>query len=155
MSLIISLGSNLGDKLQNINNAKVELQKTFDLVEESSVFTSEAVDYLDQPSFFNQVLRFKLPDLTPMEALLTALEIERSLGRIRDIPKGPRTIDIDILFWGLETINFPNLVIPHPRLFERSFIVLPLKELDYINTLQQKFTFPSTFCNDAFPLNNI
>jgi 2-amino-4-hydroxy-6-hydroxymethyldihydropteridine diphosphokinase len=155
MSLIISLGSNLGDKRLNIQLAKEELKKVFKLKQESSLYTSLAVDYLDQPSFYNQVLEFEIPKIKPREALLTALEIEKHLGRKRDIPKGPRLIDIDILFWGLETFNFPDLEIPHPRLFQRSFIVLPLKELDYINTLQQKFSFPRVFCNEAFPLNNI
>lgn len=155
MSLILSLGTNLGDKLENLEKAKKELQKSFQLIQESSIYSSKAVDYEDQPDFLNQVLNFQLPDQNPEQVLHKALEIEKLLGRRRDIPKGPRTVDIDILFWGLETINKPNLVVPHERLFERSFIVLPLKELDIFNTLQQKFSFPQVFCNEAFPLNNI
>lgn len=155
MSLIISLGTNLGDKLQNLELAREQLKKLFNLKQESSIYKSEAVDYIDQPSFLNQILEFDLPKQDPKEVLLTALNLEKDLGRRRDIPKGPRIIDIDILFWGLETIDVKGLVVPHPRLFERSFIVLPLRELDYFNTLQQKFSFPQVFCNEAFPLVSV
>ncbi|MFT6068686.1 MAG: 2-amino-4-hydroxy-6-hydroxymethyldihydropteridine diphosphokinase [Bacteriovoracaceae bacterium] len=155
MSLVISLGTNLGNKLENLNLAKQDLQKEFVLKQESTIYQSKAVDFIDQPSFLNQILEFELPELEPIAVLNIALGIEKNLGRRRDIPKGPRTIDIDILFWGVETINIPNLNIPHPRLFERSFIVLPLKELGFYNTLQQKFSFPQVFCNEAFPLGSI
>jgi 2-amino-4-hydroxy-6-hydroxymethyldihydropteridine diphosphokinase len=155
MSLVISLGTNLGDKSQNLELAKIELKKIFKLKQESSVYQSKAVDYTDQPGFLNQILEFDLPVQSPEEVLLVVLGIEKDLGRLRQIPKGPRTIDIDILFWGLETIDLPQLEVPHPRLFERSFIVLPLKELDYFNTLQQKFSFPQVFCNEAFPLVSV
>ncbi len=155
MSLIISLGTNLGNKSENLNLAKLELQKNFVLKQESTIYQSKAVDYTEQPSFLNQILEFELPELKPISVLNIALEIEKRLGRRRDIPKGPRTIDIDILFWGLDIIDMPDLNVPHPRLFERSFIVLPLKELAFYNTLQQKFSFPQVFCNEAFPLEGI
>lgn len=155
MSLVISLGSNIGDRLANLQEAKKLLVKNFSLIEESPIYRSPAVDYLDQPEFLNQVLSFDKPSDNPQECLGIALEIENKMGRVREISKGPRVIDIDLLFWGTETINFNNLQIPHPRLFERSFIVLPLKDLSIFNTLSKSFSFPNSFCNDAFPFKNV
>ena len=155
MSLVISLGSNVGDRLQNITDAKNKIGSKFQLLEESRVYTSEAVDYSDQPDFLNQVIVFEKPEMPPRECINLLLSIENELGRIRDIPKGPRTIDIDILFWELESFDYPNLQVPHPRLFQRSFIVLPLMELKVFKTLSNKFAFSESFCNEAFPLNSV
>lgn len=155
MSLVISLGSNIGDRFENLRSAKTLLCKEFKLEEESRIYSSPAVDYLDQPDFLNQVLSFESPNVSPQETLKLMLSIEHSLGRRRDIPKGPRNIDIDMLFFNENVIKTSELEVPHPRLFERSFIVLPLKELKIFNTLNAKFDFPETFCNEAFPLTNV
>ena len=80
------------------------------------------------------------------------LSIENKLGRERKIKSGPRNIDIDILFLGLEKINQLNLTIPHPRLFERSFVLFPLKELPFYPILKKHFKFPSNIQNDATPI---
>jgi 2-amino-4-hydroxy-6-hydroxymethyldihydropteridine diphosphokinase len=80
------------------------------------------------------------------------LDIEHEMGRNRDIPKGPRIIDLDILFWGTSQLHTDNLEVPHPRLFERSFVVLPLAELPGFNDLQQKFSFTFSFPNSSTPL---
>ena len=82
--------------------------------------------------------------------LLIRLELE--LGRKKYIDKGPRVIDLDILFIGLEKINTPILTVPHPRLFERSFILLPLKELSFYKELDKSFTIPSSIPPTATPL---
>ena len=129
MSLVISTGSNLGNRESNLLAAKSELSDIFKLIEESPIYESPAVDYLNQPDFLNQILAFEIPEQKPEEVIESILKLELSLGRKREIDKGPRTIDIDILFWDQETIDLPQLQVPHPRLFERSFIVLPLKEL--------------------------
>ncbi len=155
MSLIISLGTNIGNRFENLRLAKKLLSKNLVLLNESRIYSSPAVDYLDQPEFLNQVLCFEIPNSLPQECLELVLSIESKMGRVRHIPKGPRVIDIDILFWGNETLNSPNLEIPHPRLFQRSFIVLPLKELPIFQTLSSNFKFPSKFCNEAFPLDNV
>ena len=132
MSLIIATGTNLGDKLNNLHKALHFLQKHFILIKKSQIYCSEAVDYLDQPDFFNQVLEFEIPSqLSPLEILKICSQIEKEMGRKRDIPKGPRVIDIDILFFQLESFHSQNLQIPHPRLFERSFVVRPLIELSF------------------------
>ncbi len=142
MSLIIATGSNIGDSLQNLNRAKHELSKHFKLIATSRVYSSPAIDYLDQPDFFNQVLEFEMPlSIETFSILKICQQIELDLGRKRKIAKGPRTIDIDILFLHTLKISTPSLEVPHPRLFERSFVVLPLKELPYFKTLEQLFLF--------------
>ena len=151
MPLIISTGSNLGDRVQHLELAKAEISKHFVLKEESRIYESPAVDYTAQPDFLNQVLSFETPNIQKSEVIKTVLLIEKSLGRIRNIDKGPRTVDIDILFWDDEEFNSEELIIPHPRLFQRSFIVLPLKELSYFEYLSTKFNFPSKFDNSAYP----
>ena len=79
--------------------------------------------------------------------------IEEKMGRIRHIKKGPRIIDLDILFLDDKNINTPLATIPHPRLFERSFVVMPLSELPCFKKLRSSFVFPSIFNNHAFVLN--
>lgn len=152
--LILSTGSNIGDRVNYLNQAKFLLSKSFNFVEESSIYESPAVDYLNQPDFLNQVLSFQLPELTPEQTLNEVLNIELLLGRERLIDKGPRTIDIDILFWDNLKIESKNLMIPHPRLFERSFIVEPLQELSYFSQLQKSFSFSEVFDNSCWVLTN-
>ncbi len=151
--MIIATGSNLGDKALYLDQAKVEIQKHFSLIAQSQIYCSEAVDYTDQPDFFNQVLEFELPlSITPDSVMQLLLVIEKNLGRKRDIARGPRTVDIDIIFFGLEKINTDILQVPHPRLFERSFVVLPLMELPYFNTLKKHHDFPQQFKISARPV---
>jgi 2-amino-4-hydroxy-6-hydroxymethyldihydropteridine diphosphokinase len=152
MNLVISTGSNLGNRQEHLNLAKEELQKFLNLVDESRIYESPAVDYLQQPDFLNQILVFEIPELAPEGLLQKILILEKKLGRERLIDKGPRTVDIDILFWGIHKIDLPQLTIPHPRLFQRSFIVLPLKELKIFEFLSREFLFPEEFENRAWPL---
>jgi len=154
MSLVVSTGSNLGNRQGHLSQAKEYLCKYYTLEEESGIYESPAVDYLAQPDFLNQVLVFKLPNQAPKEVILNILAIEKELGRVRDIDKGPRTVDIDILFWDREEIDIEGLQVPHPRLFQRSFIVLPLKELKIFPYLSESFNFPVSFKNKAWPLNH-
>lgn len=151
MSLIISTGSNLGDRESYLAHARDELSKSLSLIFKSKIYQSSAVDYLAQPDFLNQVLEFEIPTIQPAEVLKLCLEIEKKLGRVRGIDKGPRTLDIDLLFWQKLTLSSDNLDLPHPRLFSRSFIVLPLRELPYFKELEKSFDFPDTFSNSATP----
>ena len=151
-ALILALGSNQGDREKNLLLSISELKKNFKFLEESRIYHSEAVDYTQQPSFYNQVLSFKKPSKNPQEVLEKILEVEKHLGRVRHIPRGPRTIDIDILFYGLRPVCEKNLQIPHPRLFERSFVVRPLSELKVFKELEKSFKFPRHFEVEAYPL---
>ncbi len=153
MSLFIATGSNLGDRLLHLNEARDILSREFSFIAESRVYESPAVDYLNQPDFYNQVLEFKIPGDNPENVMKKLLEIEKIMGRNRTIPKGPRVIDLDIIFWSHDEISSPSLTIPHPRVFERSFVVLPLSELPGFKNLQLKFQFNFSFDNTASPIS--
>jgi 2-amino-4-hydroxy-6-hydroxymethyldihydropteridine diphosphokinase len=128
----IGLGSNLGDREGTIRRA-LELLLAGDDIEVTAVSSLEETDpvgYEDQPRFLNgaAALRTELP---PRELLERLFAVERQLGRIRTGPRfGPRTIDLDLLLYGQESIDEPGLRIPHPRLAERRFVLEPLVELD-------------------------
>ncbi len=152
MSLILATGSNIGDSRRVLHEAQERLDALFGLVAASRVYLSKAIEYENQPDFFNQVLELRLPALSPTNVMARLLELEHEFGRNRNIPKGPRTLDIDIIFWGLENYREPTLIIPHPRWPERSFVVRPLKELPFFQTVEKCFTIPNTFDVDAFPI---
>lgn len=151
-SFFVATGTNVGDRKLNLQTAKDLLASEFHLVAESRIYESPAVDYLNQPDFYNQVLEFSLPAISPQEVMKRLLQIELEMGRNRIVPKGPRIIDLDILFWSDSKIQTESLTIPHPRLFERSFVVLPLSELPGFKELQKHFEFKFAFTNRAFPL---
>jgi 2-amino-4-hydroxy-6-hydroxymethyldihydropteridine diphosphokinase len=152
MSLFIATGSNLGDRANNLEQAKQLLNSHFKFIAESRIYESPAIDYERQPDFYNQVLEYEIPLIQPSDCMQLLLDIEKKLGRIRDIPKGPRLIDIDLLFWNDLSIHTNLLQLPHPRLFSRSFVVLPLSELPGFASLQEKFSFTFSFPNSATPL---
>jgi 2-amino-4-hydroxy-6-hydroxymethyldihydropteridine diphosphokinase len=125
----LSLGSNLGDRAQNLQTAIDALHGSdMQILRISSVYETAAVDYLSQPDFLNCVVEVET-SLMPVRLLLRIGKIERELGRKRDIPKGPRTIDIDILLYGRSVVETARLQIPHPRMDARRFVLEPLVEL--------------------------
>jgi 2-amino-4-hydroxy-6-hydroxymethyldihydropteridine diphosphokinase len=152
MSLIIATGSNLKNKLENLNIAKDILQEKFEFIAQSEIFESEAVDFAAQPDFYNQVLEFKIPNIDKDQVMKTLLDIELSMGRVRNIDKGPRTIDLDILFWGTAEYKSELLTLPHPRWQDRSFVVRPLQQLPFFQTLEKCFKIPHTFDVEAKPI---
>lgn len=133
--IFIGLGSNLGDCRSNLQTAlRLLEQKTGTGLTLSSFYRSEPVGVLDQPWFWNMAASFPARACgllsRPHEILAVLKEIEREMGRVPTIRFGPRLIDLDLLFykdWVLETCH---LTVPHPRLTERSFVLLPLMELD-------------------------
>jgi len=149
MHLLVGLGSNIENKKQNIKNSVYELKELFGDCLKSNLYISDPVEYKNQPQFLNQVLQFKLPNMDPFHILRAFQSIEKKMGRKKIIPKGPRLIDIDLLFFGHLELNHSKLTIPHPKAFERSFVILPLKELPSYDYLSQKFTFSETFKNTA------
>lgn len=152
MSLIIATGSNIGNSLELLGAAKKRLDQNFGLLAESRVYASAAIEYENQPDFYNQVLELRLPPLSPELVMQQLLNLEKEFGRNRQIPKGPRTLDLDIIFWGTEVFNSEHLTIPHPRWMERSFVVKPLQELPFFQTIEKCFTIPKFFNVDASPL---
>ena len=143
--MILGLGSNLGDRQQNLTQALDLLKEHFTWQGRSKIYSSAAVDYVDQPPFYNLVAQFALPPTSPQGALQTCLALENQLGRQRIISRGPRNIDIDLLFWSIQQINtpftthFPATIVPHPRLWQRSFVFFLLQELPAASILQQAF----------------
>jgi 2-amino-4-hydroxy-6-hydroxymethyldihydropteridine diphosphokinase len=152
MSLIIATGSNIGDSVTILKAAQGRLMQEFTLIAASRIYVSAAVEYENQPDFFNQVLEFELPPVSPLEVMKKLLEIEREFKRNRKVPKGPRTLDIDLIFWDNQVIDTPELKTPHPRWPERSFVIRPLMELPFFKKIQGWYTIPETFSVDAFPL---
>jgi 2-amino-4-hydroxy-6-hydroxymethyldihydropteridine diphosphokinase len=152
MSLIIATGTNQGNKLANLEQAKVLLEKKFSLIAASNIYESTAVDYTSQPDFFNQVLEFETPISEPEEILSTCLAIEDEMGRQRLINKGPRNIDIDVIFIDDLVYKSQTLQVPHPRCFERSFVVNPIKGLPCFKHLKKQFNFSRKLNNKATPI---
>lgn len=128
----IGLGSNLGDREQTIRRALERLgaDREIDVVAVSSLRETDPVGYVDQPRFLNGVAALRTT-LDPQELLARLQAVENDLGRDRSRPRfGPRTIDLDLLLFGSEQIDEPELVVPHPRLAERRFVLEPLFELE-------------------------
>jgi 2-amino-4-hydroxy-6-hydroxymethyldihydropteridine diphosphokinase len=149
MSLVIALGSNMGDKLNHLNTAIEKLNQHFTMIAKSHVYESAAIEYENQNDFLNQVVEFKVPKMEVDQVMQLLLDIEQNMGRQRDIPKGPRVIDLDILFWGNKSFHSDITIIPHPRWSERSFVVLPLTELPFYESLKKWAKIPTSFSNTA------
>lgn len=127
--LYLSLGSNLGDRLANLRSAIAALPDSGITVRKvSSIYESEPVDFRDQPWFLNCVLEAETK-LSPLDLLHALHTIELRMGREKTIPKGPRPIDLDILFYADQVIDTPELQIPHPRIAQRRFVLVPLAEI--------------------------
>jgi 2-amino-4-hydroxy-6-hydroxymethyldihydropteridine diphosphokinase len=124
----LSLGSNLDDRAANLEAAIHRLEQLGEITAKSSVYETEPVEMEQQPWFLNCVIALET-ELTPEEFLTRILAIEQSLGRRRIQPKGPRLIDIDILFFGSSIVNTETLTIPHPALHQRRFVLEPLAEI--------------------------
>jgi 2-amino-4-hydroxy-6-hydroxymethyldihydropteridine diphosphokinase len=127
--IYLSLGSNVGDRMRNLNAAIDQLRSpNLRTLRTSPVYETEPVEYTAQRWFLNLVLEAET-GMFPLQLLARIHKIERALGRVRTVPKGPRTIDIDILFYGSTVMRSATLEIPHPRLHERRFVLAPLADL--------------------------
>lgn len=129
MDYLLGLGSNLGDRAGNLARAlRLLAEKGVEVVRASSVYETEPVDFPDQPWFLNQVVEVRTA-LDPASVLRAAKAVETELGRLPGPAKGPRTMDVDILLVGDLSFETPDLVVPHPRLARRSFVLVPLAEI--------------------------
>ena len=127
--IYLSLGSNVGDREGNLRRAVERLAaRDVRVLRTSRIYETEPVDYRDQAWFLNQVVEAETA-LFPMQLLTRIGRVERELGRVRTVRNGPRTIDIDILFYAAAIVNTARLEIPHPRMAERLFVLAPLAEL--------------------------
>ena len=124
----LSLGSNVGDRESRLRCATKRLAPEIHVLRASPVYETEPLGYTAQRWFLNQVLECET-DLFPMQLLARTSRVERELGRVRTVPQGPRTLDIDILLYGRTVVRGARLEIPHPRMAERRFVLAPLADL--------------------------
>lgn len=125
----ISIGSNVGDREQQIAAAVHALaERGIRVKQKSSIYSTEPVDVETQGWFLNCVVEVKT-DLMPRQLLRAVQQIENDLGRKRLVRRGPRVIDLDILFYSSSVVRAPELEIPHPRLTQRRFVLVPLAEI--------------------------
>jgi 2-amino-4-hydroxy-6-hydroxymethyldihydropteridine diphosphokinase len=126
---VISLGSNVGDRLANLNRAKNELQeKDCHLLLASSVYETAAWGNTSQNSFYNEVIEIETK-LSAQALMQIIFEIENKMGRVRKEKWEPRIIDMDILFFNDDVINETHLTVPHPFVHERKFVLVPMDEI--------------------------
>lgn len=130
VSAFIGIGSNLGDRLASCREAVRRLGSTpgIRIKKISSLYETDPVDYLKQDRFYNAVVAVET-SLSPDALLKKCQEIERQLGKTILIPKGPRTIDLDLLFYHDQILTAPALQIPHPAIPDRAFVLIPMIEL--------------------------
>lgn len=127
--IYIALGANIGDRARQLSAAIDEMERTgLHVTKQSSVYETAPVGYTEQPSFFNMVVEVESRQSSD-ELLKTLQQIEQRLGRERLFKNGPRTIDLDILFYNGEDIQSEHLTVPHPRMQERAFVLAPLAEI--------------------------
>jgi 2-amino-4-hydroxy-6-hydroxymethyldihydropteridine diphosphokinase len=127
--IYLSLGTNLGNREANLEAVKAELPPEVIILDASPIYETEPWGFLDQPDFLNQVLAVET-SLKPSELLEHIKGIEQKIGRKPSIRFGPRIVDIDILFFGDQIIQEEDLEIPHPRLRDRAFVLIPLADID-------------------------
>lgn len=122
--IIISLGSNLGNREKNLNRALVSLSVYFKVLMSSSILETEPLEYLEQPKFLNQLVLVENSQFSAYDILRLLNSIERSLGRIRTVDKGPRIIDLDIISINNKCYKDDYLVLNHPAIYSRDYLTI-------------------------------
>lgn len=135
----LALGSNMGNRLANLKAAINNVTPQMTVKKKSSVYETPPWGFKEQDAFLNQVIKVKT-SLAPEPLLRHLKRLEVALGRVPNFQNGPRLIDIDILFFDNMIIETPPLIVPHPRLHERAFVLVPLAEIepDFIHPILQK-----------------
>jgi 2-amino-4-hydroxy-6-hydroxymethyldihydropteridine diphosphokinase len=128
MNIFLCLSTNLGDRATNLQHAVASMQSDVQVISASKVYETPPWGYVDQPMFLNQVLQVQT-NLPPFDLLTHLKKTEHQMGRVETFRNGPRLIDIDILFYGDMVVNAPQLTLPHPRLHQRAFVLVPLADL--------------------------
>ena len=127
----IALGSNIGDRASFLKFGLKSLEDDvkISIISYSSIYETSPVGYVEQADFLNMVVEIKT-SYDPLHLLDCTQEIQKEAGRNTEIRWGPRTLDLDILLYNKENIEMEHLIIPHPRMHERSFVIVPLKEIN-------------------------
>jgi len=126
--VFLGIGTNLGDRKQNLQEARAAVNQRLEILKESSIYQTAPWGFLEQPAFLNQVLEVQT-DMSSLNLLNFLKHTEKQLGRQANFRYGPRLIDLDILFYGDRIIQTPRLQVPHPRLTQRAFVLIPLAEI--------------------------
>lgn len=139
MIAYLGIGTNIGDRMKNLQDSieALNLLPMTSVIDVSNVYETDPVGYDNQDDFLNVVVKVDT-DLNSDNLLGACLGIESGLGRTRTIKNGPRIIDIDLLLYGDETKNTKSLILPHPRMMERNFVLKPLLDLDFECSLLSK-----------------
>lgn len=150
MIAVLGIGTNMGNRIQNLIDAveAVNLLPKTKVVEVSNVYETDPVGYNNQDDFLNIVLTVST-ELNAHNLLGAALGIEAGMGRVRTIKNGPRVIDIDLLLYGNEKYDTETLVLPHPRMLERNFVLKPLLDLDFESEIYSKDDLKKCLTNDG------
>ena len=129
-TVYLSIGTNMGDREANLKLAVKLLAEAEDVTIEavSSIYETAPVGFVDQASFLNIAVRLS-SSLSPSDMLRLCQKVEQELGRVREFRWGPRIIDLDILLYNHENIETESLIVPHERMFERAFVLVPLMEI--------------------------
>ena len=127
-TVYIALGSNLGDRAAYLQAALDRLRATVLVIAVSPVYETDPVGYAEQGPFLNAVVAGTTTS-TPRGLLRALQAIERASGRARSFPNAPRTLDLDLLSYGTLALDTPDLTVPHPRLYERAFVLVPLADI--------------------------
>ncbi|MDA1060909.1 MAG: 2-amino-4-hydroxy-6-hydroxymethyldihydropteridine diphosphokinase [bacterium] len=127
-NIYISLGSNLGKRNEHLKSALKEIREFARITKKSKVYETDPIGLTEQGKFLNMVIEIET-ELKPIELIVRLEETEHKLGRVREMVNGPRTIDLDILIYGSQIVNTPNLKIPHPRMHKREFVLIPFAEI--------------------------
>ncbi len=157
-NIYILLGTNLGDRFQQLDLARKQLESRIGaIIDASSIYETAAWGVEDQPAFLNQALLLTT-NLQALDCLEITQSIEQELGRIRIKKWGERVIDIDLIYFNQDIIDLPTLRIPHPFIAERRFVLAPLVEIapDYIHPLYKKNNvYLLDKCTDDLPVKKI
>lgn len=126
----VALGANLGDREHSLREAirRLDAHDGIEVRRVSETYETDPVGYIDQPAFLNMAIAIGT-DLPPLALLRLLLAIELEMGRVREIRNGPRKIDLDLLLYENETLGTDELTLPHPRMGERAFVLVPLRDV--------------------------
>ena len=153
MKAYLGVGTNIGDRMKNLQDSidALNLLPLTKVTDVSKVYETDPVGYDNQDDFLNIVVEVET-ELNPDNLLGACLGIESVLGRIRIIKNGPRIIDVDLLLYENETRNTKTLILPHPRMMERNFVLKPLMDLNFDNSIITREQVESVVTDDGIRL---
>ena len=154
MKAYLGIGTNIGDRMKNLQDSidSLNLLPMTTVTDVSNVYETDPVGYDDQDDFLNIVVEVET-ELNSDNLLGACLGIEAGLGRVRIIKNGPRIIDVDLLLYGNETSNTKTLILPHPRMMERNFVLKPLLDLNFDESLLKRVDVISHLTDDGVRLH--